>query len=67
MDNVYVIQLIYPTERRSFITGVFAAQGLADMARDKLEAALSEHERDCGLYYQISAYELGKIPKCNWE
>jgi hypothetical protein len=61
MDNVYVIQLIYPTERRSFITGVFAAQGLADMARDKLEAALSEHERDCGLYYQISAYELGKV------
>lgn len=61
MEYVYVIQMIYSTERRSVITGVFAAKGLAEMARDKLEAALSEHERDCGLYYRLSTYEMGKI------
>lgn len=59
MDNAYVLQKIDHTDH--IIVGVFAAKGLADMARAELEAALSEHERDCGLYYQISAYELGKV------
>ena len=43
------------------IVGVFAAEGLAEMARAQLESQLSDQQYDAGIFYRITAYELGKI------
>jgi hypothetical protein len=59
MDNVYVLQAVDHNDIR--IIGIFPAEGLAEMARKKLEAELSEDYRDYGIFYSITAYELGKI------
>jgi hypothetical protein len=59
MDNVYVVQLI--DHKDAIIVGVFAAEGLAEMAREKLESAMSDEQQDAGIFYRITAYELGKI------
>ena len=59
MDNVYVVQLIDHND--ATIVGVFAAEGLAEMARKQLEAKMSDDQRDTGVFYRITAYQLGKI------
>jgi hypothetical protein len=59
MDNVYVLQKIDHTDH--IIVGVFAAQGLADMARLQLMNQLSDDQYDTGIFYRITAYELGKV------
>ena len=40
MDNVYVVQKV--DGRDKIVVGVFAAHGLAEMAREQMEAKLSE-------------------------
>lgn len=59
MDNVYVLRLIDHND--DIVVGVFAAEGLAEMAREKLEANMTEDQQDAGVFYRITAYELGKI------
>ena len=59
MDNVYVLRLIDHND--DIVVGVFAAEGLAEMAREKLLANMSEDQQDTGMFYRITAYELGKI------
>ena len=59
MDNMYVLTKIDHTDH--IIVGVFAAQGLAEMARKQLEGQLSDDQYDTGIFYRITAYKLGKI------
>ena len=59
MNNVYVLTKIDHTDH--VIVGVFAAQGLAEMAREELRANMSPYEQDSGIFYRITAYELGKV------
>jgi len=59
MDNVYVLTQIDHTDH--IVVGVFAAQGLAEQARKQLESQLSDDQYDTGIFYRITAYELGKI------
>ena len=59
MDNVYVLTKIDHTDH--IIVGVFAAEGLAEQARKQLESQLSDSQYDAGIFYRITAYQLGKI------
>lgn len=56
---VYAIQLVDHRDTR--IVGIFEAAGLAEMARDELDSRLTEDERDTGIYYRITTFEIGKI------
>ena len=59
MDNVYVVQKV--DGRDKIVVGVFAAHGLAEIARDQYEAKLSEQDVDAGVFFRITAFELGKV------
>jgi len=59
MDNVYVLTKIDHTDH--IIVGVFSAQGLAEQARKQLESQLTDDQYDTGIFYRITAYELGRI------
>lgn len=59
MDNVYVLRLIDHND--DIIVGVFAAEGLAEMARERLLAEMPKDFEDTGVFYRITAYQLGKI------
>lgn len=56
---VYAIQLVDHRDTR--IVGIFEAAGLAEMARRVLEGRLTEEDKDAGIFYRITAYEIGKI------
>jgi hypothetical protein len=56
---VYVLQQIEPDYVS--IVGIFEASGLAEMARKKLQADLSDSQYDAGIYYRITTFEIGKI------
>ena len=59
MDNAYVLTKIDHTDH--IIVGVFSAEGLAEMARKKLESQLTDSQYDTGIFYRITTYELGRI------
>lgn len=59
MNNVYVLTKIDHTDH--VVVGVFAAHGLAEMAREQLEANRTDDQYDAGIFYRITAYELGKV------
>jgi len=59
MDNVYVLTKIDHTDH--IIVGVFAAEGLAEIARKQLESQLSDDQYDTGIFYRITTYELGRV------
>jgi hypothetical protein len=59
MNKVYVLTQI--EHDYTSIIGVFEAEGLAEMARDKARAELSDSQYDAGIFYRITAYELGKV------
>jgi hypothetical protein len=59
MDNVYVLQLIDHSD--TIIVGVFPAEGLAEIARVVLERRMTDEDKDAGIFFRITAYELGKI------
>jgi len=59
MDNVYVLEMIDHTDR--VVVGVFAAEGLAEMTRQQLRAKLTDDQYDQGIFYRITAYQLGKV------
>lgn len=61
MDNVYIVTREDTTDRSNQIMGVFPAEGLAEIARGSLEYDLSEQEQDQGIFFRITAYELGKV------
>lgn len=57
--NVYVIHEI--DFRHERIVGIFEAEGLAEIARRDLEAKLSESDYDAGVFYRITAFQIGKV------
>ncbi|CAB5220835.1 hypothetical protein UFOVP245_34 [uncultured Caudovirales phage] len=59
MNKVYVLSLVDHSD--ICVVGVFAAHGLADMARLELEAKMTEDQRDTGIYYVITGFEMGKV------
>ena len=61
MDNVYVITREDTTDRSSQIIGVFPAEGLAEIARVVLERRMTDEDKDAGIFFRITAYQLGKL------
>lgn len=61
MDNVYVIEVVDQTVNFHSVVGVYPAEGLAELARVVLERRMTDDDRDAGIFYRITAYELGKI------
>jgi predicted esterase len=58
--NVYVVEIVDQTANFHSIVGIYEAQGLAEMARRVLEGRLTEDDLDVGIFYRITAYELGE-------
>ena len=61
MDNVYVITCENPVDRSSKVVGCYPAEGLAELVRNRLTFVLPEAEYDRGIFYRITAYEMGKL------
>ena len=59
--NVYVVEMVDETVNHHQIVGIFEAAGLAEMTRRVLEGRLTEEDKDAGIFYRITAYEIGKI------
>jgi len=59
MKLVYVLSLVDHNDL--CVVGVFEARGLADMAKVELEAKMTEDQRDTGIFYCITAFEMGKV------
>ena len=59
--NVYVVEVVDQTVNFHSIVGIYEAEGLAEMARVVLERRMTEADQDAGIFYRITAYELGKI------
>jgi hypothetical protein len=59
MDNVYILQKIDHTDH--IIMGVFPAESLAEMAREELEAKKTDDQYDQGIFYRITAFQVGKL------
>jgi len=59
--NVYVVEVVDQTVNFHSIVGIYEAEGLAEMARVVLERRMTEEDQDAGIFYRITAYELGKI------
>ena len=57
--NVYVIHKI--DWREAWIVGVFEAEGLAEMARERLEAEMTDRDHDNAIRFSITAFQVGKI------
>lgn len=60
MNNAYVLQRVDSADSRASVIGVFEALGLAEMAKEKLEAEADDYERDA-YFYRITAFEMGKV------
>jgi hypothetical protein len=61
MDNVYIITREDPNDRSSQVVGCYPAEGLAELVRNRLTFVLPEAEYDSGIFYRITAYEMGKL------
>lgn len=59
--NVYVLEMVDQTVDFHRIVGVYEAEGLAEIARVVLERRMTEEDLDAGIFYRITAYEIGKI------
>jgi hypothetical protein len=57
----YVITEIDPTYQTQFVVGVFEAEGLAIKAREEATERLKEEASYRGVYFQITAFEIGKL------
>jgi hypothetical protein len=61
MDNVYVITCENPTDRSHKIIGVFSTEVVAEITRNRLTFVQNEMDYDAGIFYRITAYQLGKL------
>ena len=61
MINVYTLTLVDPTYNEEIVVGVFEANGLAEMARHEAIIKMSEQASDRGVFYRITAYQIGKL------
>jgi len=59
MSNVYVLQEIDHGDSR--IVGVFEANSLAEDARERMEAGLTESQYDSGIFFRITAFRTGEL------
>jgi hypothetical protein len=58
MTDVYVVQMIDHTDR--IIVGVYPSERDAELACKKLGSKLTEDQYDTGIFYRVTAFELGK-------
>jgi len=63
MTNVYTLTLVDPTYKHEMIVGIFEAESLAEMARKEAKSEMSEQALDRGVFYRITAYQVGKLYK----
>ena len=63
MTNVYTLTLVDPTFKHEMIVGIFEAEGLAEMARKEANSEMSDSAKDRGVFYRITAYQIGKLYK----
>lgn len=61
MDNVYVITREDPTDHSSQVVGIFPTETIAEITRNRLTFVLPEEDYDRGIFYRITAYQLGKL------
>ena len=61
MTNVYTLTAIDPTYNEELVVGVFEANGLAEMARKDAESKMSDAAKDRGVFFRITAYQMGKL------
>jgi hypothetical protein len=61
LNNVYTLTLVDPTYTHEMIVGIFEAEGLAEMARHEAIIKMSEQASDRGVFYRITAYQIGKL------
>lgn len=59
--NAYVVEMVDQTVNHQQIVGIYEAEGLAEMARVVLERRMTEEDRDAGIFYRITSFEIGKI------
>ena len=63
LNNVYTLTLVDPTFNEEMIVGIFEAEGLAEMARKEAESEMTDQGKDRGVFYRITAYQVGKLYK----
>ena len=61
MTNVYTLILVDPTFKHEMIVGIFEAEGLAEMARHEAIIKMSEQASDRGVFFRVTAYQMGKL------
>jgi hypothetical protein len=61
MTNVYTLTLIDPTLNEEIVVGIFEAEGLAEMARHEAIIKMSEQALDRGVFFRVTAYQMGKL------
>ena len=61
MDNVYVITCENPVDRSSKVIGIFSTETVAEITRNRLSFIQNEMDYDRGIFYRITAYQLGKL------
>ena len=61
MTNVYTLTLVDPTLNEEIVVGIFEAEGLAEMARHEAIIKMSEQVSDRGVFFRVTAYQMGKL------
>lgn len=61
LQNVYVIEVVDQTVNFHSIVGIYECEGLAEIGRVALERRMTDADRDAGIFYRITAYEVGKV------
>lgn len=59
LKNVYVLQQI--EHDYTSIVGVFEVESLAELARKKVQADLSDSQYDAGIFFRITAFRIGEL------
>lgn len=61
MTNVYTLTLVDPTYNEEIVVGIFEAESLAEMARHEAIIKMSEQASDRGVFFRVTAYQMGKL------
>lgn len=61
MINVYTLTLVDPTYNEETVVGIFEAKGLAEIARHEAIITMSEQASDRGVFFRVTAYQMGKL------
>ena len=61
LNHAYTLTLIDPTYNEELVVGIFEAEGLAEMSRKEAELKMTEQMIDRGVFFRITAYQVGKL------